>query len=67
MLGCVHVHIAHGIGVANNTPYWGRSWALPNDSMHNEGGFSTILTDSLFLQVLKSRDLMIFVLTTDDG
>ena len=57
------------IGVANKIPYLGRSWTLPNDSKHNEGGFSTISTDSLYLrvaQVPRYRDLAIFVLTTDD-
>jgi hypothetical protein len=56
------------IGVANNTPYLGRSWALPNDLKHNEAGFSTISTDSLCLriaQVPRSRDLAIFMRTTD--
>jgi hypothetical protein len=56
------------IGVANKIPYLGRSWALPNDSKHNEAGFSTISTDSLCLRVAqmpRSRDLAIFVLTTD--
>jgi hypothetical protein len=56
------------IGVANKIPYLGCSWALPNDSKHNEAGFSTISTDSLCLRVAqmpRSRDLAIFVLTTD--
>jgi hypothetical protein len=39
------------IGVANKTPYLGRSLALPNDSKHNEAGFSMTLTDSLCLRV----------------
>jgi hypothetical protein len=58
------------IGVANKTPYLGRLWALPNDSKHNEAGFSTILIDSLYLRVAqmpRSRDLAIFVLMTDAG
>ena len=29
------------IGVINKTQYLQRSWALPNDSKHNEGSFST--------------------------
>jgi hypothetical protein len=73
MLGYAHLHKAHGgalIGVANKKKtYLGRSWALPNDSKHNEAGFSTISTDSLCLlvtQMPRSRDLAIFVLTTDD-
>ncbi len=42
MLGCAHVHKAHGvqlIGVANKTLYLGRSWGLPTDSKHNEADF----------------------------
>jgi hypothetical protein len=57
------------IGVAKKTLHLGRSWALPNDSKHNEAGFSTISTDSLCLRVAqmpRSRDLTIFVWTTDD-
>jgi hypothetical protein len=58
------------IGMANKKKMClGRLWALPNDSKHNEAGFSTISTDSLCLRVAKvprSRDLAIFVLTTDD-
>jgi hypothetical protein len=56
------------IGVANKIPYLGLSRALPNDSKHNEAGFSTILIDLLCLrvaQVPRSRDLAIFVLTTN--
>jgi hypothetical protein len=56
------------IGVANKTSYLGRSWALPNNSRHNEAGISTISTDSLRLRVAqmpRSPDLAIFVLTTD--
>jgi hypothetical protein len=44
---------------------WDAPQALPNDSKHNEAGFST---DSLCLRVAqmpRSRDLAIFVLTTD--
>jgi hypothetical protein len=42
--------------------------ALPNDSKHNEAGFSTIPTDSLYLiRVAQMRYLAIFVLTTDAG
>jgi hypothetical protein len=46
-------------GVANKTPYLGRSWALPNDSKHTiyEAGFSTISTDSRVAQMPKSRDM----------
>jgi hypothetical protein len=71
LLGCAHAHKHMGvrlIGVANKIPYLGRSWALPNDSKHNEAGFWTISTDSLCLRVAKmprSRDLAMFVLTTD--
>jgi hypothetical protein len=57
------------IGVANKISYLGRPWALPNDSKHNEAGFSMISTDWLRLRVAqtpRSRDLAIFVLTTDD-
>jgi hypothetical protein len=32
------------IGMANKTPYLGRSWSLPNDSKHNKAGFSAIST-----------------------
>jgi hypothetical protein len=48
LLGCVHVHKAHGyavdIGVANKTLYLGHLWALPNDLKHNEAGFSKFST-----------------------
>jgi hypothetical protein len=66
MLGYAHVHKYMGvrlIGVANKTRYLGRSWALPNDSKHNEVDFLTIPTDSLYLRVAqmpRSRDLAIF-------
>jgi hypothetical protein len=56
------------IGVANKTSYLGRPWALPNDSKRNEADFSTISTDWLRLRVAqtrRSRDVAIFVLTTD--
>jgi hypothetical protein len=56
------------IGVANKTPHLEYSWALPNDSKHNEAGFSMVSTDLLCLrvaQVPRSRDLAIFVLMTD--
>jgi hypothetical protein len=39
------------IDVANKIPFLGHSWALPNNSKHNEAGFAMISTDSLFLQV----------------
>jgi hypothetical protein len=57
------------IDVDNKTSYLGSSWALPNDLRHNEAGFSMISTDSLCIRVAqmpRSRDLVIFVLTTDD-
>jgi hypothetical protein len=41
--------------------YWGRLWALPNDSKHNEECFSTISADSLCLlyESLRCLDLEI--------
>jgi hypothetical protein len=57
------------IGVTNKTSYLGRPWALPNDSKHNEAGFSMISTGWLRLQVAqtpRSRGLVIFVLTRDN-
>jgi hypothetical protein len=42
------------------------SWALPNDSKHNEASFSTTSTDLLYLRVAqmsRRSDLAIFVLT----
>jgi hypothetical protein len=45
------------IGLANKILYLGRSWALPNNSKHNEAGFST---DSLCIRVVEIRDLAIF-------
>jgi hypothetical protein len=56
------------IGVANKMQLLQCSWTLPNDSKHNEACFMTISTDSLRLRVAQtpgSRDLAIFVLTTD--
>ena len=52
------------IGVANKMQYLWRSWALPNDSKHNEASFSTISTDMLYLRIAQtptSLDLAIFV------
>ena len=51
------------IGVANKMKHLRCSWALPNDSKHNEASFSTILTDMLYLRVAqtpRSPDLAIF-------
>ncbi len=42
------------------------SWALPNDSKHNEASFSTTSTGLLYLRVAqmsRCSDLAIFVLT----
>jgi hypothetical protein len=51
------------------TPYLECLWALPSDLKHNEPCFLIISTDLLCLQVAqvpRSRDLSIFVRTTDD-
>jgi hypothetical protein len=56
------------IGVANKTQLLQHSWTLPNYSKHNEVSFMTISTDSLRIRVTqtpRSRDLVIFMLTTD--
>ena len=57
------------IGVANKRQCLRHSWALPNDLKHTKASFSAILTDTLYLRVVqmpRSSDLAIFVLTTDD-
>ena len=54
------------IGVANKIQYLRCSWTLPNDLKHNKPSFLTISTDILYLQVVQTPDLAIFVLTTDD-
>jgi hypothetical protein len=65
------VHKAYGgatlIGVANKTSHLGCLWALPNYLKHNEAGFSTDWLCLRVAQISRSRDLAIFVLTTDDG
>ena len=51
------------------TQHLQRSWALPNNSKHNEASFSAIFTDTLHLRVAqmpRSPDLAIFVLMTDN-
>jgi hypothetical protein len=58
------------IGVANKTLYLGRSWALPNNSKHNEADFLMISIDLLCLRIAhmpRSPDLAIFLLTTDNS
>ena len=56
-------HWVVSIGVANETQYLQRSWALPNDSKHaHEASFLALLTDTLHLQVAqmpRSPDLAI--------
>ena len=65
MPGCVHEQKAQGVqlvGVANKKAGLQCLWALPNYLKHNGANFSTILTDSLCLQVTqmpRSRDLVI--------
>jgi hypothetical protein len=53
------------IGAATKMQCLRRSWALPNDSKHNEVSLSKISTDLLCLsiaQMSRCRDLAIFVL-----
>ena len=57
------------IDMANKMQYLRCSLALPNDSKHTEASFSAILMDTLYLRVVqmpRSSDLAIFVLTTDN-
>ena len=54
------------IGVANKMQYLRRSWALPNDSKHNETSFSTISTDMLYLWAAQMPRSPIFVPTMTD-
>ena len=52
------------IGMANKKKYLQRSWALPNDSKHNEASFSAMSTDMLYLRVAqmpRSPELASFV------
>ena len=57
------------IGMANKMQYLRRSWALPNDSKHNEASFLMISTVMLYLRVAqkpRSPDLVIFLLMSTD-
>jgi hypothetical protein len=71
MLSYVHEQKYMGvqlIGVANKTQFLQCSWALPNDSKHNEASFTTTSTASLRLRVAQMprfRDLAIFVSPDD--
>jgi hypothetical protein len=57
------------IGVANKTAYLGRSWALLNDLRQVFRWFRLIRCAYESLRCLgpRSRDLAIFMLTTDDN
>jgi hypothetical protein len=63
LLGCAHAYKHMGvrlIGVANKLPYLGRSWALPNDSKHDEAGFRRFWLIRCAYESLRCLDLEIW-------